>query len=178
MTMNKTPLDAVRGEYGSKDDRGKDKLVDKVVGLISGGDEDAATLRERLMKVSNKKLLRLAEVGGTIKAKYGSTDKVAEAVAEAVGRAKDADYVTSLKAYSPGRLLDMAQALGRRAAAKAKTVAPKAEGAVKKVAKAAKAAAGKAGAKATKTVSKAVKTVKAAAGKATKTASKATKSKK
>lgn len=176
MAMNRTPIEAVRAEYGGKDDRGKEKLVDKVVGLI-GGDEDKDSLRQRLMKVSNKKLMRLAEVGGTIKAKYGSTDKIAEVVAEASGRAKDADFVTRLKSYSPGRLLDMAQSMTRRAAQTAREAAPAAEGTVKKVAKAAKATAEKATAKATKTVAKAAKTVKKAVDKVEK-AAKATRSKK
>ncbi len=163
MTMNKTPIDNVRAEYGDKDARGKDKLVDKVMGLLSGGDEDAGDLKARLLKVSNRKLLRLARVGDTIKEKYGSTDKVVEAVAGAMGRAKDTDFVTRLKEYSPAKLLDMAQTASRKAARTAREAKGEAEGAVAKVAKAARTTARAAVAKVT---TRARATVKAATGKA------------
>ena len=77
MNAKKTPLQQVKDEHG-----GKDKLVDKVLGVIERGEEDAAELKARLQKASNKKLLRMMAVGNAIKEKYGSAEKLAGAVAE------------------------------------------------------------------------------------------------
>lgn len=105
-----TPLQAVKRLYGSKD-----KLIESVVGVAKQAGEDAAEVKERLVSASNKKLLRLAEVSKQIKDDYGSKDKLADALAKALGRAKDSDYVTKLKGLSATRLLDMMKAAGRRA---------------------------------------------------------------
>jgi hypothetical protein len=146
MSAKKTPLQTV------KEQGGKEKLVDKIVGLIESGGEEADELKKRLLAASNSKLLRLAQIGETLKQKYGgSRDKLAAEVASALGRAKDNDYVKRLGEYSPGRLLDLAQSLARRAGAAAgaaatatRAVAAKqveaAKEAAKKAAKAAKAA--------------------------------------
>ena len=58
--------------------------------------------------------MHLLEVGGEIKSKFGSVDKAAEALAQALGRAKDADYVKKLKSFTPAKLLDMHRTAGRR----------------------------------------------------------------
>ena len=105
----KTPLQTVNDAHG-----GKEKLVDKLMGLVEKGEEEADEIRTRLLSASNKKLLRLLRITETIRQKYGTPDKLAEAVAGALGRAKDADYVRKLGEFSAGRLLDMAQALERR----------------------------------------------------------------
>ena len=78
-------------------------------------DEEVAEVKERLAAVSNRKLLRLAEVGKTIKEKYGSKDKLVAAISQALGKAKDKDYVARLKNYSSARLLDIARGAERRA---------------------------------------------------------------
>jgi hypothetical protein len=106
---NETPLQAVKRLYQSKE-----KLIDKVVDVAREADEEVAEVKERLATVSNKKLLRLAEVGKSIKEKYGSKDKLVAAVSQAVGKAKDKDYVARLKQYSSSRLLDMARGAERR----------------------------------------------------------------
>jgi hypothetical protein len=106
MNVKKTPLAQVNEEHG-----GKTKLVDKVLGLIDGGDEDRDTLKARLTKASNKKLLRLLAISGAVKEKFGSAEKMAAAVADKMGRAKDSDFVRRLGQYTPGRLLDMARSL-------------------------------------------------------------------
>jgi hypothetical protein len=110
MSPNKTPLQVVNEEHG-----GKEKLVDKIMGLVERGEQEAGDLKTRLLAASNKKLLRLAENAETIRSRYGSRDKLVGAVAEAIGRAKDSDYVKKLDRYTPGRLLDMAQSFARRA---------------------------------------------------------------
>jgi hypothetical protein len=105
-----TPLQAVKRLYQSKD-----QLIEKVVDVARGADEDAAEVKERLASVSNKKLLRLAEVGKAVKERYGgSRDKLIGSISQALGKAKDADYVARLGKYSTARLLDMARAAERR----------------------------------------------------------------
>jgi hypothetical protein len=110
MNAKKTPLETVNEQHG-----GKEKLVDKIVGLI--GDTDG--LKDRLQSASNKKLLRLLQISQTVKEKYGSPEKLAAHVANALGRAKDSDYVKKLEQYTPGKLLDLAQQLTKRAGATA-----------------------------------------------------------
>lgn len=109
--MAKTPLEVVNEQHG-----GKEKLVDKVLGVLEqGDDEDRDDLRRRLLSASNKKLLRLLRIGETIRQRYGSTERLAQTVAQALGRAKDSDYVKRLSGFTPARLLDLAETLARRA---------------------------------------------------------------
>lgn len=131
MSPSKTPMQKVNEDHG-----GKEKLVDRILGLIERAEEGESDLKQRLLAVSNRKLLRLAETWQVVKDKYGSKDKLTEAVAQALGRAKDADYVRKLGEYTPGRLLDMARQLaaegGEKIAAAAKPVKEKVEKAASK----------------------------------------------
>jgi colicin import membrane protein len=123
MSGNKAPLAEVN-EQG-----GKEKLVDRIMGLIDRGEEDADALKRRLLAASNKKLIRLAQIGETMKKDFaGSRDKLAEGVAQAVGRAKDSDYVKTLSTYSPGQLLDMVKTATKKAESQARGAADKAKG--------------------------------------------------
>src|SRR3954471_12156245 len=138
-----SPLSRVKEKFG-----GKDKLVDSIVGLLgSTGDEPKDELRKRLLGAANRKLIRLHDVATNLK-KYGGHDKLADAAAAGVGRAKDKDYVTKLSSYSAGRLLDMVRVSESRAgAAKAAAAKPakakaSAKAPAKKSAKAAAAAKG------------------------------------
>jgi hypothetical protein len=120
-----SPLSRVKEKFG-----GKDKLVDQIVGLLgSTGDEPKDELRKRLLGAANRKLIRLHDVATGLK-QHGGHDKLADAAAAGIGRAKDKDYVQKLTTYSAGRLLDMVRVAERRksgAAAKAAaSAAPKA----------------------------------------------------
>jgi hypothetical protein len=134
-----TPLQAMKRLYQSKD-----KLIDKVVDIAREADEEKDEVVRRLATVSNKKLLRLGEVSKVLKDRYGgSKDKLVAAVSQAVGKAKDKDYVARLGTYSAARLLDLVQSAERRtrhaaAAVKARaaTKTPKAKPKAKKAAKA------------------------------------------
>ncbi|HVZ74190.1 MAG TPA: hypothetical protein VHJ20_17545 [Polyangia bacterium] len=127
-----SPLARVKEEFG-----GKDKLVDKLVGLVDAGDESKDDLRKRLLGAANSKLLRLHGVATKVKAK-GGHDGLAAAAATAVGHGKDKDFVAKLESFSNGRLVDILEAGERRAKRKAgaaeakakpvkKAAAPKAE---------------------------------------------------
>jgi len=115
--VQSSPLARQKAEHGSKE-----KLVDKLLGVLGSiaqqeGDKDE--LKARLLAASNKKLLRLYEVGAEIKEKFGSVDKLAEATAKALGRAKDAHYLDRLKGFTPGRLLDAFRSAEKRGKHKA-----------------------------------------------------------
>ena len=151
----KGPLEEVNDNFG-----GKDKLVEKLVGLLES-DEPKEELRKRLLAVANKKLLRLHTIASLVKEKYGSREKLLEQLATSTGRAKDKDYKTRLETFTTPRLVDAAKVAERRsksaaakgrapAAAKAaKPASPKKEKAAKKLA--AKGAGAKSGKGASKT---------------------------
>jgi hypothetical protein len=111
MSTKKSPLARQKDEFGTKE-----KLVDRVmtlIGSIAKSDGDKDELKAKLLAASNKKLLRLFEVGNEIKEKWGSVDKLADATAQALGRAKDAPYVSKLRAFTPGKLLDLFRSASR-----------------------------------------------------------------
>jgi hypothetical protein len=107
-----TPLQAVKRLYGNKE-----KLIDQVVDVARDADEDAGEVKQRLATISNKKLLRLADVGKRIKEQYGTRDKLVDALGKSLGKAKDSDYLARLRTLSSARLLDMARSAERRARA-------------------------------------------------------------
>jgi len=114
------PLARVKEEFG-----GKDKLVDKIVGVLDSGDESKDELRKRLLGVSNTKLIRLFSVATKTK-QAGGHDKLVATTAEKLNRAKDKDYVAKL---------DIVQVAERGSAAAA---AAKADGSKPPVARAAR----------------------------------------
>lgn len=107
---NETPLQAMKRLHGSKD-----KLVDSLAAACRQDDEDLSETKERLKAVSNKKLLRIAEVEKAVSEGYGGVDKLVDSLAAALGRSKDTDYVNKLRTLSHGRLLDMVRAAEKRA---------------------------------------------------------------
>jgi hypothetical protein len=109
-TSARHPLGRVKALHGSKAD-----LLKKVAEPLAVGDQDPDALAEKLRGASNKQLLRLLQVAETVKAKYGSRDKLIESLSSALGKAKDNDYVAKLKTFSLPRLLDMARGAERRA---------------------------------------------------------------
>jgi hypothetical protein len=120
MNVKKTPLQQVKEDHG-----GKSKLVDAILALVETGEEAADDAKARLLKASNKKLLRLAASASAIKDKYGSPEKLADFVAQKLNRTKDSDFVEKLRAYSPARLLDLARSLSKEPRRPLKAVAAK-----------------------------------------------------
>ena len=107
----KSPLEEVNDKFG-----GKDKLVEKLVGLLES-DEPKEELRKRLLAVANRKLLRLHSVASLVKEKYGSREKLLEQLATSTGRAKDKDYKTRLESFTTPRLVDAVKVAERRSKA-------------------------------------------------------------
>jgi len=115
-----SPLARVKEEFG-----GKDKLVDKIVGLLDSGDESKDDLRKRLLSAANRKLIRLHGVATQVKS-AGGKDQIAAAAAQELGKAKDKDYLAKLSTFSSGKLVDILGSAKKRNARKA----PKAPAAV------------------------------------------------
>lgn len=114
-TTKKSPLEQVKEKF-----QDKETLVERVISVLPTGGDDAEALKKKLLAASNKKLLRLFELGNEIKTKYGSTDALAAAAAAAVGKAKDQAYVAKLAALAkkaPARVLDMVKVATKRAKA-------------------------------------------------------------
>ena len=109
--LKKSPLSRVKDEFG-----GKDKLVDKIVGVLDAGDLSKDDLRKKLLGVANGKLIRLHAVATRTK-EAGGHDKLAATIADKLKRGKDKDYVNKLGEYSNGRLLDMLTVAERAEAA-------------------------------------------------------------
>jgi hypothetical protein len=127
----KSPLARVKQEFG-----GKDKLVDKIVGLVDTGDEPKDDLRKRLLGAANGKLMRVFAVATRVK-QEGGHDKLVATAAQSLNRAKDKDYVEKLGSFSDARLLDMLDVSERRNKRKAARASAAASG-KKKAAPAAK----------------------------------------
>ena len=87
-----SPLARVKEEFG-----GKDKLVDKLVGLVDAGEESKDDLRKRLLGAANSKLLRLHVVATKVK-EQGGHDKLAAAAAASAGAESDARSKASTRA--------------------------------------------------------------------------------
>jgi hypothetical protein len=140
--LKKSPLSRVKDEFG-----GKDKLVDKIVGVLDAGDLSKDDLRKKLLGVANGKLIRLHAVATRTK-EAGGHDKLAATIADKLKRSKDKDYVNKLGEYSNGRLLDMLTVAERAQAAavaaakpvvkRVRTAKPAAKPATKKAAPVAK----------------------------------------
>ena len=104
-TANKPPITQMKEQH-----KDKETLVDRLLSVIEHGETAKDELKTRLLAASNKKLLRLLAVSTEIKDKYGSSQKLAETVAQAVGKAKDNAFVAKmakLAQRSPARVLDL-----------------------------------------------------------------------
>lgn len=106
------PLARVVALYGSKD-----KLVDKLAPGLAHDGEDEGTLKDRLRKASNQQLLHLASVLDAVTKAYGSRDKLVAALAKALNKAKDKDYLARLGGFSLPRLYDLIRSTERQAKA-------------------------------------------------------------
>jgi hypothetical protein len=104
------PLGRVKDRHGSKE-----ALVKTLVEPLAAADEDTDVVRGRLLKASNQQLLRLQRVVAQVQEKWGSRDKLIDAIGKSMNKAKDADYLAKLATLSLPRLLDLATANARRA---------------------------------------------------------------
>jgi hypothetical protein len=104
-SSRETPLAKVKRLHGSKE-----SLIDALAADLareSGDSKDELTAR--LTGAPNTKLLRLHAAMASVREKYGSKDKLIQAISKARGHGKDQDYAAKLQSYSIPRLLDMAR---------------------------------------------------------------------
>lgn len=106
-----TPLETVKKQFGSKE-----SLVSRLVPMLDRpSDETDDNFTERLLRVSNKKLLKLLDREQTVREKFGSREALVDRIVSLrFGRA-DADYRRKISGYSTGRLLSMHAGLARKA---------------------------------------------------------------
>jgi hypothetical protein len=145
---SKSPLELVKEKFGDKA-----KLVEAVEKFTSDDLWVARTNKAKgLAHVSNAKLLRLHALFSEVKDKFGTREKLIDAILELQKRTKDAGMRQHLSAWPVPRLYDTYKSLSKRAraaaepAAKAKTPRASAKGGDKAAAPA-KAPAKKAAAK-------------------------------
>jgi len=144
----KTPLAVVKDKFGDKK-----KLVEALEKLTGEALWVSRTNKDKgLAHVSNAKLLRLHATFTEVKEKFGSREKLIDAIVEIEKRTKDAGYRQHLAAWPVPRLYDTYRSLQKRHGApahaakaaapekkaKAAAAAPKASGSVEKKPKAAK----------------------------------------
>jgi hypothetical protein len=98
----KAPLAQVNEQFG-----GKEKLVDKLMGLMDRGEESKDALRTRLLAAANSKLLRLYEVHSEVKEQLGGKDKLVDAILTFMKRTTDNDYREKLMGQTLTRLMDL-----------------------------------------------------------------------
>jgi hypothetical protein len=103
-----SPLHTVKSEFGSKED-----LVGKLMPLLDRlPEENDNEFKERLLRVSNRKLLKLWSREQSLRSTHGSRESLVDKI---VGqRGGDADMRKKLLGASTGRLLDMHKALSRK----------------------------------------------------------------
>ncbi len=103
-----TPLHTVKSEFGSKE-----SLVGKLMPLLDRQpDEDEAEFKERLMHVSNRKLLNLWQREQSLRSDHGTRETLVDTLVKM--RSGDADLRKKLLGLSIGRLLDQHQNLSRK----------------------------------------------------------------
>jgi hypothetical protein len=126
------PLARVKEEFGDKA-----KLVASLEKLTTEDLWVSRTNKDKgLAHVSNAKLLRLHAVFSEVKEKFGTRDKLIEAILELEKRTKDAGWRQRLASWPVPRLFDAYKSAAKRAraadpaakaAASAKPKAPKAQ---------------------------------------------------
>lgn len=124
--MKKSPFQEVQERFGSKAD-----LVKEIRALVEKTDLFVAKFNETKGpdRVSNAKLLRLHRLATEVQEKFGSREKLIDAVLELEGRIKDKDYRKRFERYTLGRLWDVYRSADRRrrnAAKKAERAAARA----------------------------------------------------
>ncbi|MEB2310642.1 MAG: hypothetical protein OZ921_00310 [Sorangiineae bacterium] len=110
--MKKSPISVVKEKYDGE----KAKLVAAVRALAT--DElwlDRVNATKGLAHVSNAKLLRLVDILGTVKERFGSRAQLIDAILALDGRSTDGGYKARLAKFPTPRLFDHHEASAKRA---------------------------------------------------------------
>ncbi len=109
--MKPSPLAQVKAKHNSKTD-----LVAAVRALATDSLWlDRLNEDKGLERVSNAKLLHMHALLTDVKSKFGTRDKLIDAIVEAQGRSKDKDFRQSLTRWSTPKLWDTHQSLTKHA---------------------------------------------------------------
>ena len=113
--MTKSPLAIVKERFSDKEG------LLKAVRELASDDLwiDRVEQAKGLDCVSNKKLLRLHATLSAVKEKFGTREKLMDAILTQEKRTKDEGYKTRLSRFSTPRLYDLYRASARRAKAAA-----------------------------------------------------------
>ena len=102
-----TPLHTVKTEFGSKE-----ALVEKLIPLLDRqADESDAEFKDRLLRVSNRKLLRLWQREQDLRGRFSDRDGLIDAIVKLADKGDAGRH--KLVAMSTGRLLSMHWGLER-----------------------------------------------------------------
>lgn len=135
---HKTPLAIMKEQFGEKA-----KLVEALEKLTGDALWVSRTNKDKgLAHVSNAKLLRLHTTFTAVKEKFGTREKLIDAILDLEKRSKDADFRQKLLSWPVPRLFDTYKATAKRhaaattkaASAKGPSAAPVAKAAGPKVA--------------------------------------------
>ena len=107
------PLARLKAQHGTKAD-----LVAKIAGPLTPSGADADAIKARLLKASNGQLLHLADVVATVTKKFGSRDKLVDAISKGRAQTKDKDFLAKLATLSLPQLLDLGNRYSAQAARK------------------------------------------------------------
>jgi hypothetical protein len=106
----KTPLSSVKELFGEKS-----KLVEALEKLTGDALWVSRTNKDKgLAHVSNAKLLRLHATFTTVKEKFGTREKLIDAILEIEKRSKDAGYKARLLEWPVPRLFDAYKSAAKR----------------------------------------------------------------
>jgi hypothetical protein len=112
---SKSPLALMKDKFGEKK-----SLVEAVEKLTKDDLWVARTNKDKgLAHVSNAKLLRLHTIFTAVKEKFGTRDKLIDAILDLTKRGKDAGYRSALAKHPVPRLFDMYKSTSKRVAAAA-----------------------------------------------------------
>jgi hypothetical protein len=95
----------------------KEALAKTIAPTLARADEDTDAIAARLRTASNRQLLRLAAASQTVKQRWGTREKMIEAIGAAQKKSKDKDYLARLDTYSLPRLVELATTAARAARA-------------------------------------------------------------
>ena len=117
--MQKSPLQQVKDRFGTKE-----ALIKELKGLVDKTDLFIQKFSEQkgLERISNLKLLRLHRLAKEVQEKFGTRQKLIDALVELDGHVKDADYRKHFEKHTIGRLYDVYRATERRVKGAARKV--------------------------------------------------------
>ena len=123
VTVGKKGPKAVQASHGARHPKGrvtdkhsgKEALAKALAPALATESENSDSIADRLKTASNMQLLRLQKVVSLVTDKWGSREKLIQAILTAGKQQKDKDFVTKLSSFSLPQLVDIATSSARSA---------------------------------------------------------------